>query len=367
MIVLIAKGLRGGGVRFLICASGIAVSTMLVLVLSGAYRGVSTSVIAYTGQRGFDIWVAPKGTDNLMRSSGFLSEASLDEIRRIPGVARVDPIIKAFVTAEGKGGRLTLLGIGLRTPGGLGGPPVLQSGKMPVLAGEVAIDRSAAHRLEVTIGDDLQINGNKSSIVGITSGTNLLATQFVFGNIDSNRSAFYPVASFGIVETTAGAAAPEVATRIRKACPQLEVMTRDAFTENSLREIGAGFRPVLFLISGLGVASAALLVAFLIEGVVEARRAELAVLLAAGATQTAIGAGLLLHAATLLGSGIAAGAASAYLLAYILDIVAPVIQLAYSMLDLLMVVIVLSLAGGVAALVPLVRLRDIDPLEAFRS
>lgn len=365
--MLIAKGLRGGTVRFAICVGGIAVSTMLVLVLFGAYRSVSASVMQFLGQRGQDLWVAPMGTDNLIRASAYLDVTALDEIRRMRGVSRVDPILLRFGTAEANHHRLTLMGIGFRTPGGLGGPPVIESGTMPVAAGEVALDRSAAHRLRVHVGDVLAVNGTDMKVVGITSGTNLLATQFLFGNIDAARASTLPPASFGIIEVAGGASAQEVAERIRQRFPKLEVMTRDSFMANNLREIGSGFQPMLLLISILGVASAALLVAFLIEGVVEQRRGELAVLLATGATPATIATGLMMNAAKLLVAGIAVGAVAAHLLAYLIEVVAPVIPLAYSIGDLVVVTTLLSISGILAAFVPLVRLKDIDPLEAFRS
>jgi putative ABC transport system permease protein len=371
MSLLIAKGLRRGRWRFAICVGGTAVSTLLVLVLFAAYRSASSGVELYTGQRGLDLWVAPIGTDNLIRSSGFMSGSSLDEIARIPGVARVDPILRAFVTVEApdrsNGQRLTLMGIGYGTPNGLGGPPIIERGRAPKGTGEVAIDRAAAHRLGVDLGDSLAVNSTPVKVAAITSGTDILATQFLFGDIEAVRSAVLRVVSFGVIEVAPGANAAEVASRIHRQFPQLEVMTRGQFTANSLREIAAGFRPMLLLVAILGIASAALLVAFLIEGVVEERRGELAVLLAAGATPATIGRGLMVHAAQLLLAGIALGAASAHLLAFAIDFIAPIIPLTFSLRDLLIVAVALSLSGVIAALVPLLRLKDIDPLEAFRS
>lgn len=367
MSVLIAKGLRGGAVRFAICVGGIAVSTMLVLVLFGSYRSVSASVTQFIGRPGLDLWIAPMGTDNLIRSSGFLQTSALEEIRKVPGVSRVDPILRAFVTAEAKGRRLTLLGISFRAPDGFGGPPVVETGRTPVTAGEVAIDRSAAHRLHVGLGDVLVVNGAEVKVVAITSGTNLLATQFLFANIAAGRLAALPLASFAIVEVAAAATTSQVRERLQDQFPELEVMTRDSFSANSLREVGSGFRPMLLLISILGVTSAALLVAFLIEGVVEERRGELAVLLATGTTPAAIGRGLLLHAAKLLGTGMVIGVALAHLLRFLIEVFAPVIPLAYSIHDLAIVTALLSISGILSAFVPLIRLKNIDPLEAFRS
>ena len=364
---LIAKGLRGGAVRFGICVGGIAVSTMLVLVLLGAYRSVSAAVIQFVRGSRAGLWVGPRGTDNLIRSSGFLDLGMLEEIRRMPGVSRVDPIVRAFVTAESKGRRLTLLGIRFRAPDGLGGPSVLAAGRMPRGLGEVALDRAAGHLLSVRLDDSLSVNGIEVKVVGITSGTNLLATQFVFGDVNSAFQGLVPGASFGLIETVPGASLERVAAHIRQQFPDVEVMSRDAFIRNNLRETGSGFLPMLFLISLLGVASSALLVAFLIEGMVEERRGELAVLLATGATPSAIGAGLAIHAAKLLSAGIVIGAIAAHLLATTIDLVAPVIPLSFSIADMAVVSALLAMSGFLAALVPLFRLKDIDPLEAFRS
>jgi predicted lysophospholipase L1 biosynthesis ABC-type transport system permease subunit len=144
-------------------------------------------------------------------------------------------------------------------------------------------------------------------------------------------------------------------------------MDRGSFMTNNQREIGSGFLPMLLLTSMLGVTSSALLVAFLIEGVVEHRRAALAVLLATGATTATIAAGLALHVAKLLGIGLLIGVVAAHLLAAVIDLVAPVIPLRYAIADLAAVATLLAASGFVAAFVPLVRLKNIDPLEAFRA
>ena len=367
---LIAKGLGGGALRAWICVSGIAVSTMLVLVLLGAYRSVSAGIGEYLGQSGTDYWIAPRGTDNLIRSSGLLEQGILDEIRTMRGVDRVDPILRAFVSAESpgtRGTRLTLLGLQFRAPAGLGGPATLIAGTMPHGPGEVALDRAAAHRLNTRLDDSLSVNGIRVKVVGITSGTNLLATQFVFGDIDTGLPRLVPSVSFGVIRTTVGTDMAQVGVRIHARFPDIEVMNRDAFTTNNLREIGAGFLPMLLLMSVLGATSSALLVAFLIEGVVEQRRASLAVLLATGATTAAIAAGLALHVAKLLGIGLLVGAVAAHLLSAVIDLVAPVIPLRYAISDLAAVATLLAVSGFLAAFVPLIRLKNIDPLEAFRA
>jgi ABC-type antimicrobial peptide transport system permease subunit len=269
--------------------------------------------------------------------------------------------------AEGRDTRLTLLGIRFRPPDGLGGPSTIVAGRLPRRPGEAALDQSAAHLLHVRLNDTLVINGTRELIVAITAGTNLLASQFVFEGTDSSTEALLPVASFGLIQLRAHADREQVRLAIMRRFPDVQVMTPGMFLANNLREVGTGFRPMLLLISLLGITSSALLVAFLVESLVEGRRNELAVLLAIGIPPPAIVAGLSLHVAKLLACGIVAGAIAAHALAAIIDFVAPVIPLSYTVKDLFIVAAILGASGFVASLVPIARLRHIDPLEAFRS
>lgn len=363
---LIARGLRGGTSRYAISVSGIGITTMLVLTLFAADRSVERCVTSFLDRRGLDLWIAPRGSDNLVRSSGLLDAARLDEIRTWAGVKRVDPLLRSFVTAEANGKRLTLLGIGYRAPDGLGAPELFR-GRAPQGRNELVIDRAAAHILGVDSGDALAVNGRSMRVAGLSRDTNLLATQFLFADLRSLNAEGLPVASFAIVEVAPNARATEVVRHIRGRFPDLAVFDRPTFTQNNLREVASGFRPVLDLITALGVISAALLVAFLVEGIVEERRGELAVLLATGARPLTIGMGLALHTIRLLATGITLGATAASLLAWALDHIAPVVPLTSSARDFAIVAALLTGSGIAACCVPLIQLKDIDPLEAFRS
>ena len=364
MRLLIAKGLRGGRGRFAICVAGIAVSTLLVLVLLATYRSVVRGVTQFLGRPGLDLWVAPRGTDNLIRSSGVIPIDTLEQIASVRGVAHVEPILRSFVTAEANGRRITLLGIGFFGAGGRARPRFI-SGRAPKSPDEIALDRAAAYRLGVATGDIVAINRRRSVLAGVTTGTNLLATQFAFANLGPSPAA--RGVSFGAAELSDIRTAAQVERHLHERFPDLEIMSRPAFEANNVREIGSGFLPMLLLITVLGSMSAALLAAFLVNGVIEERRADLAVLLAAGARPATIAGGLTLHAASLLAGGIGAGTIAAYVLGRLMDRVAPVIPLEYSTADLGLVVVLLTASGLLTSVIPVFRLKDIDPLEAFRQ
>ncbi len=374
MPMLIRKALRSRPVRFWLAAAGVGVGTLLVLVLGAAYRSVSTSVAAYVGQRDIDLWVAPIGTDNLMRSSALLPVALADSLLTMSGVAAAQPVMRAYVTVKAdpaSGGterRAALIGIGYLAPDGRGGPPAIVRGDAPQGQQDVALDRAAAHRLGVTIGDTVWVNGRPAVVRGLTSGTNLLATQFIFVNLTalSLTTGLAGRASFIVVQCAHGAEPTQVAEAIRARFPNIAVFQTEEFVDNNSREIGAGFIPLLALIGLLGISAAAVLVALLVHAVVEEGRADIAVLLALGAETTALAGGVIREAAALVAVGGLIGTTMAFALGTLLERLMPVIPLTFHLINVLGVLLVFAAAGIAAAVVPILRLRRVDPLEAFR-
>jgi putative ABC transport system permease protein len=369
---VVGGALRGRLARSALTVAGIGSTTLLVLVLLAAQRSLSLGVRSYVGRPAIDLWVAPVGTDNLIRSSGFLPAGAEEEVRAIPGVAAADPLLRSFAKVEAEPASapntgLTLLSVGYRVPGGLGGPPILAAGRDPT-GSEVVLDRAAAYRLGVAIGDTVRVNGIPGAVVGLSRGTNLLATQFLFGDIEAARAAhgLPGRASFLAVGLAPGADADAVARRIRERLPGAEVFDRPAFVQNNLREVTSGVRPLLVLVAGLGLAVAIVLVVLMVESVVEDGREEIAVLLALGAGAPLLGLGLALRTAVQVVGGAATGGALALGLRWLLDRALPSVELTYASGDFLRVLTAFVVAGMAASLVPLLRLRRIDPLEAFR-
>lgn len=353
--------------RRALSACGIAASTLLVLSVLGAYRSLTACVRAYAGRADVDLWVAPRGSDNLVRSTGLLPAApTLAAIRATPGVGRADPILRGFVRAEVSGRRpLTLLALGTS---GLGGPPRLERGRRPRRADEVAFDRAAAAALGVDVGDSVQLDDRATRVVGICRGTNLLATQLAFLTLDglAAASGARGAASFVLVQRTGAVSPAALARRLRARTVDARVFSREAFVRNNVREVAAGFLPLLALVSVLSLGVAILLVGLLLQGAVDDRRTEIAVLLAIGAGPGRLAVELVRGATALVVAAGALGALCAVALAAILDRVLPAVELCLEPFDVAAVLVGFSLAGAIAAVIPVARLRRVDPLEAFR-
>lgn len=376
--MLIGRALRGRRTRSALTLIGVAATALLVLVLLAAHNSLAAGVRAYAGRADVDLWIAPAGTDNLIRSSGLLPADVHAVVGSLPGVVAADPLLRFFVkmsradtSSEADAERqLTLLAIGYLAPSGLGGPNVIARGRRPGAPGEVAVDRAAAHRLGVGVGDSVLINGRGMQVVGLSRGTNLLATQFVFAGIDDARVASGVPERFSFVAVTLAPHAKhaEVEREIRaRYRGTLSVISREAFVAHNLREVTSGLVPLLTLIAGLGVAVSAVLVVLLVQGLVDDRRSEIAVLLALGSSTMMIGSGLVARAGLLVLAGAFLGGLAALGLGSLLDKVFPSVELSFAVSHFFLTGIMFVVAASVAALVPVLRLRRIDPLDAFRA
>jgi putative ABC transport system permease protein len=372
---LILRAVAEPPARALCTAGGIAGSALLVLVLLASHRSLSTAARTYVSQPGVQLWVAPLGTDNVVRSSALLAEGLPDSVAAIPGIRAADPMVRGFVTVERQtvdgaaGVQLTLLGIG-SIPGRAGGipPAALRLGRAPQRRGEVALDRAAAFRLHVGVGDSVLANGRSFRVVGLTSGTNLLATQFAFFDLASARKSLGlpDRVSFLALSVVAGADVAEVARTIEERFDAVAVHTQERFLANNVREVSAGVLPIIAVIAALGMVVAAILVLLLVQGTVEEQRRELAALRAIGVGGS-MSAALMLRAALLALIGVGAGGAASLGLARLLDRVLPTVVLSPLPVDLLRTTAAFVAVAILASLLPLARLGRMDPLEAFRQ
>lgn len=352
---------------------GVVASTLLVLVALATHHGLILGVTTYTGQDDISFWITRRGTDNLIRSSAMLRDDLMGDIAAVPGVAVVSPLVRGFVTArsatsEQPSESRNLLAIGYLAPAGLGGPPLFHRGRAPETDREVALDRAAAHRLGVTVGEEILVGSRSYRVVGLTRNTNLLATQFAFFHIDAlRRSSGLPDrVSFLAVGLAPGAEASTVGEQLESALPQIAVHPRQSFVSNNVREVASGFRPVQNLLLAISLLVAGVLTALLVQGTVEDRSRDVAVLFAMGASATSVARSVLRETLTLVVLGVLLGEGAVQALRALLELLLPTVEIAPRWTDPLLVLPIFLSVAALAAWLPLQRLRAIDPLEAFR-
>lgn len=369
---LIARAVRNRRAKAVLVTLGVMTSALLAFVTLATRHGLVAGVTAYAGQQRIDLWITRRGTDNLIRSSAMLKSDLVDEIASLPGVREVSPLLRGFVSARSQADEaarsINLLAIGYRAPDGLGGPPRIQRGRAPESDREVVLDRAAAYRLKLRRGSEVFVGGRAFRLVGLTTGTNLLATQFAFFHADAlaRTSGLPDRVSFIAVELAPDADLAAVTRRIESALPQVAVLSRETFVANNVREVASGFRPMQTMVLAVSIIAAGVLLALLVQGAVEERSKDIAVLLALGARAATVATAVVVETLLLVTTGCLLGVAAVQGLRFALGILAPAVEIVPRPGDVLVVLPVFLAVAVLASLLPLQRLRTIDPLEAFR-
>ena len=96
MVDLARKILFHDKLRFLITMSGVAFAVMLVLVQMGLFVGLLDNATITIRNLDADIWVASKNTPNVDFANNF-PDGLVQRVRSIPGVAKADNLIVAFM------------------------------------------------------------------------------------------------------------------------------------------------------------------------------------------------------------------------------------------------------------------------------
>lgn len=367
LLPLLRRGLGVRGGRAAAATAGVAAGALLVLILFGIERSLTSGVRNYAGTERIDYWVGARGTDNLIRASSQLPVALAARIRELPDVAQASCVARGFVKAHRGGAATTLLVLGYDRASLLGAPQVIAQGALAHSEAEVALDTAAAFRLHAHVGDPLDLGGQSFRLSAITEHTNLIATQLAFVTLDGAARIAGRGSSCAFVAVKAKPGAPDLTARLEQLSPDLEAHARADFRASNVAEVMTGFHPIASLLSVMGIASASLLLALLVHGLLERSRRELAVLLALGVRLSALVAAILLELELLVVLGVLTAAALALGLRVFLAYYLPSIDLDLAASDLLHTLLLLALCCSLSIVPSLVGLLRLDPMEAFRS
>jgi putative ABC transport system permease protein len=312
------------------------------------------------------VWVAQKGSDNILKSSSFLPTAAAEEISEIEGVAVASPLVRIISKAD-IGGRLspTLFLFGFDPETKLGAPATVVEGTAELEPNEIVVDQAFARKYALAIGHSITIQNRKFKVAGISQGTNALVSQFGFLRFDDGEAVLgLPgISSFVLLRVNGDRAA--VVKRINEKFPELTAYDADDFASHHEEEMDSVL-PIFAAAALFGAAVGGFIVALMLYSSALERRDDYATLKALGAGQRhlvrlVIGQSLLI---TLAGS--IAGALFTIALTPFLVRLVPTLALRYSP-ALLLVFPAALLIGAAAATAPLRVLKRIFPGEVFRA
>jgi len=332
--------------RFLIAVVATALVFAMSLLMAGADAGLTSETRRIVDVVGADRWLVARGTSGPFTTVTAIPADAADQLGRLPGVRRADPLVIFHSTLRRASGLKDVNVIGYR-PGGLGGPPV-STGRAPAATGELVADT----RLGLPIGRTVDIGGRPLRVVGTADGV-----TYYFGG----PTVFLSIADAqGLVFRGQPLAMTVVTKGVPQAVPAaLQAMTPAQVRTDLDRPSKNGKATIQFLNVLLWLVAAGIIASIVYLSVLERLR-DFAVFKATGASSSALYGGLALQAvllsvtAALVATGLAHVLAPGFPFALELTAVA--------VLRLLLIALVVGL---VASLVGLRRAVAVDPALAF--
>lgn len=346
---------------------GVAVALLMVLVLRGIFAGAIEQVTSYIRTSPADVFVSQAGVRTMHMSSSIVPAVAVSRLRTIPGVAWVAPISFATGSVAGPQGRLLSYLIGYDATTGRGGPTRLVAGRPPRL-GEAVLDKQAADSLGVGLGDQIDVLGVRVRMVALTSGASSITNTTVFVSRRQFRLIRAgPETSYVLLGTRDGISPETVAQRVQTAIPAVTAQTRAQLAASEARIVTDMSADLLGLMSTLGLLIALAVIALGLMTATLDRVRDYAVLKALGAPTRGLAAAVAGQVLWIVAIASTVAAGLAQLVAWLLALVAPTVQLTITFGSLAQTAAGALVVGSVAALWPLVRLADVDPATAFRE
>lgn len=266
--------------RLVVSVAGVGAAIGLIFLLQGLWAGFQAQISAYPDNVGAELFVAERGTQNLLGDTSVLSRDTAERIAQVEGVKAADALIARFSILDFDGHKRVAFVLG-SDPGDAGGPWRLADGRPVASDDEVVVDAVLADEHGVSIGDDLELFGTSLRVVGLSEQTRSWMAGLVFVTHDAAEQLFGAsgTTSFVLVSTDD----PEGVAPLVRAETGLEVLTAAEIAANDRSLLAGVMAAPLTLMVAVAFAAGTLIVALTVySGVVE-RLAEYGIVKAMGA------------------------------------------------------------------------------------
>ncbi|MEX2219158.1 MAG: ABC transporter permease [Phycisphaerales bacterium] len=326
MFSVALKMLLGDRGKYLSLVMGLAFAVLLITQQGSIFLGLmlrATGPLQNISQA--DLWVTDPHVKWVSETRN-LSDADLNRVRSVPGVAWAEPFFNIRAVAELPGGNFRSVNIvGISRSTMVGRPPEMLEGRLEDLriADAVIVEDSARGKLEdPQIGTVLKLNDRRAVVVGFARAKAGFDSPAIVFTTYPNAVNFVPLGrnklSYVLVGVKDGVDRREVQARINRV-PGLAALTPDEMRWRTVRFIMAetgiginfGITVLLGFIVGL-VVSAAIFYQFTVDNL-----RNFAVLKAMGARRATLIGMILLQAVVVgvVGFGIGVGGAGLFSLA----------------------------------------------------
>lgn len=164
---LAVRDIRHGLGRFILTTIGVGMLLMIVMGMSGMYRGLVDDALVVTRRIGADLWVVQRDTRGPFAEVSRLPRNMVDRVAAVPGVTDAREFVFHTIQREhgGRALRMGVLGLGWPTDKGE---------SLPLIAGRPLaqnhFEMIADATLGLALGERVLLGKETYSVVGLTRG-----------------------------------------------------------------------------------------------------------------------------------------------------------------------------------------------------
>lgn len=346
--------------------AGVAFAVLLVLVVTGLYRGWGASSEFFHDLPG-DLWIAQEGTSDPLRSSSYLPAGAEAELQEVPGVLAAIPVQSRLVTVMSGGTESSAHVMSFEVPAAL---PMAAGDRERFVPdpGSVVIDRLLADAGHLDVGDDFEVLGGSLTVARIVPGGNPLFTLVFANATDADRLlGLDGYVAFYVLALDPGADPAEVAIAAAPVVPRSEIRTSDQYAATMAATVDEGFLPVVGALVGIGFAIGGAVVALTTYTATIEKARDFAVMKALGASAWFVYRVVIRQSAVIGMTGGVLGLLGAMFVAGFVRRIVPEFLTEIVWTDAVVVLAVTVLVSLAAAYVPVRRIERIDPAMVFRA
>lgn len=364
---LAVKNLVSERTRFAISVIGVGFAVLLVLITAGIFVGTLNQVTTYIGHSRNAVWVTQPGVSQMFRAVSWLPATDRQRLLSVPEVASADPILGQPSDFVHNGEQTAYFVLGYDTATGVGGPWSLTEGRNIAAPGEVVLDRILARKNDVHLGDTVDIVDGRFTVVGLSDQTAALGNFYAFISLpDAARLLRAGTrVSYFLVQPKSGYS-PEQTTAAIGRLPGLEALTSAQFTANSrdiiTSMIGRPLKTMIVISTLVGIA----LVGLTVWSVTAEQLHDFGVLRALGVRPWQLVRIVVAQAGLISALGYLLGAAVAFGAQFLIGERMGDVTVAITPGMLAAMAAATAVMALLGSLIPLRRIRRIDPIDAFR-
>lgn len=355
------RQLRADGRRAAAATVAVGLALMLLLLLDGLWSGIKSSTTVYHDRAGADLYVAQRGTKNLLGAVSVIPASTVDPVAADPGVEWAAPVRGLYAIIDLHGSKVPVYLVGF-VPGQRGGPWEVRGGRAPVGDDEVVVGEILARQHALSIGDEVAVMGRSFRIVGIS--VDGFMTSFVFMTHAASDELLRAEGTTSFV--LIGTAEPG-AVRERLGGQGLTVLDREELADNDralmTRAFGVPVRAMVVVAFAVGSA----VIALTGYTAVADRRREYGIVKALGARTGYLVMLAVHHTLLLAAGGMVTGIVFFVAGRLLIEWARPQFVVLVTVGGVGRGVVAAVLMALVAAVVPARRLARLDPASAYRG